>query len=511
MDREGALHYASPAFEHLFGRSSEGPVPSNLFDLVHPEDRDHVRSVLGDLADRAGGFVTFECRVAHADGDWRNVEMTSSNRLGDPDVEGIVINTRDVTERVRAANRLTFLALHDSLTELPNRTLLLDRLDHALSRAGRTGLPCAVLYLDLDHFKLINDSLGHAAGDRVLRAVADRLRDTVRQGDSVARLSGDEFVVLAEEIESLDAALEIAGRIHEVVSEPVQLPERRVSIGCSLGIALSGRHRPDALLQEADTALYRAKASGRGRWALYDAAMGSMARQRLETEDVIRTALEEQRLVAVFQPIVDLVTAVPVATEALARIRDRSGRLILPADFISVAEDSGQILTLGARILDHACAQQAAWVRRWGDGAPARVSVNLSARQLNSPALVTEVENALDRHDLSPHQLSLELTETALIDAGTSTQRNIEAVEAMGVALAIDDFGTGWSSLGYVRRFRVDTLKIDRSFVSELGQDPDATAVVRAVIGLGRSLGLRTVAEGVTTEDHARILREPGL
>lgn len=510
LDRNGTLRYASPAFEQLFGRSPDTDLPPNLFDLVHPGDRGRVRSVLADVAGQTGGFHTFECRVAAAGDEWRYVEMRSSNRLGDPAVGGIVINARDVTDRVRAADRLRFLALHDDLTELPNRKLLIDRLEGALARAARSGQPCAVLYLDLDHFKLINDSLGHAAGDRVLQVVADRLRDTLRQGDSVARLSGDEFVVLAEEVESLDAAVEIAGRIHEVVSKPVELPERRVTVGCSLGIALSDDHGPDALIQEADTALYRAKATGRGRWALYDAAMGSMARQRLDTEDVIRSALDQKRLVALFQPIVDLGSGAVVATEALARIRDPDGTLILPAEFISVAEESGLILRLGASILDQACAQQAAWGRLRRVPMPARVAVNLSPRQLNSPALVTEIEHALGRHALSPHQLCVELTETALIDAGAATQRNIEAVEAMGVALAIDDFGTGWSSLGYVRRFRVDTLKIDQSFVSELGTDADATAVVRAVIGLGKSLGLRTVAEGVASAEHARILRDLG-
>ncbi|MDQ6838560.1 MAG: bifunctional diguanylate cyclase/phosphodiesterase, partial [Actinomycetota bacterium] len=357
-------------------------------------------------------------------------------------------------------------------------------------------------------FKAINDTLGHAIGDQVLVTVAARLRKVIRPGDSVARFGGDEFVILTEGITSTDAVLDIADRIRKTITEPVHLEERTVTVGCSMGIALSEGHRPDALLQEADTAMYQAKAHGRNRWELYNAAMRTTARRRLDVEEHIRGALDHDRLVVHFQPIVDLITAQPAGTEALARIRTSAGTLINPKEFIAVAEESGLIVPLGVRVLELACAQQARWVRSWP--AATSVSVNLSARQLSSSGVVDRVAATLRGHSLRPGQLCLELTESVLIDAGASTRRSIDGLKALGVTLAIDDFGTGWSSLAYLRRFPIDTIKIDRSFVGGLGVDNDDTEVVRAVIGLGHALHLTTVAEGVETPRQAGLLRKLG-
>ena len=508
IDQSLRFTYASPAYHEVFGVDPAEVMGDHISERIHPDDIDHVTAALTALWSQPGAVTSFETRAVHVDGSGRTLEVTASNRLADPNVEGIVCNVRDVTERAEAAARLAHQAMHDTLTDLPNRALLLDRLDQALVRARMSGRPCAVLFLDLDHFKQINDTLGHGVGDQVLVTVANRLRKVIRPGDSVARFGGDEFVILAEGISAPGATLDMAERIRTIIAEPVHLAARTVTVGCSIGIALSDRHRPDAMLQEADTAMYQAKKHGRNRWEVYNAAMRSTARRRLDVEEHIRGALDHDRLVVLFQPIVDLVTAMPIGIEALARIRTVSGALINPTEFIAVAEDSGLIVRLGSRVLDIACAQQARWA---GNGAATTyMSVNLSARQLSSPRLVDQVESAMREHRIEPGGLCLELTESVLIDAGASTRRAIDDLKALGITLAIDDFGTGWSSLAYLRRFPIDIIKIDRTFVSGLDLDNDDTEVVRAVIGLGHALRLTTVAEGVETASQAAMLRQLG-
>jgi diguanylate cyclase (GGDEF)-like protein/PAS domain S-box-containing protein len=511
FDPDLRLVYASPAYQTAFGAGLDGELTDlRIKDSVHPEDLDRVQRTFWELVSRPGDLVTFECRVAHGDGTWRHLEVTATNRIEDPAVKGVVCNCQDITERVEAAARLSHLALHDSLTELPNRALLLDRLQQAIARAHRSGRPCAVLFLDLDHFKRVNDTLGHAAGDELLIEVANRLRQVTRANDSVARLGGDEFVVVSEELEDPSMAMELAERIRRAVSQPVHLSSRTLIVGCSVGIALSDCHSPEALLQEADTALYRAKEGGRDRAEMYDLAMRRQAQRRLDTEELLREAITNEGLVVVYQPIVRLNDRSVVGTEALVRLRQPAGGLLTPDHFISVAEDSGLIMPLGAAVLDLACAQQALWSAGATTRPPGHVSVNLSGRQLSSPALVAQVAAVLEARQLAAGQLCLELTESTLIDASPATLRTIEDLKGMGISLAIDDFGTGWSSLAYLRRFPIDTLKIDRSFVAGLGTDDDDTEVVRAVIGLGHALGKRTVAEGVETEGQAELLQQLG-
>ncbi len=507
-DAERVVVYASPAYESLTGRRVEEALGRDVSELVHPDDLERVQMVLRSLASAPGAVTRYSCRLHHADGGWRHVEVVATNRLHDAAVGGIVANARDVTERVEAANRLAHQAMHDSLTNLPNRALLLHRLSEALARAAASGQPCALLFVDLDRFKGINDSLGHAAGDRLLVAVAERFQRVIRPGDSVARLGGDEFVVLAESVTSPRVAVQIAERIRDSLRQPIQLGDRNLTVGCSVGIALSERHSADALLQEADTALFQAKERGRDRWELYDHATRTRARRRLTTESLIRTGLDSGGLLVLHQPIVDLSTGEVGSTEALARLQEPNGRILGAGEFISVAEDSELIVVLGAAILDLACAQQARWSAA-GAG-PAGVSVNLSARQLLSPSLVAHVAETLDNHGLRASQLCLEITESALIETGPIMGRSIDQLKAMGVSLAIDDFGTGWSSLTYLRRFPVDVVKIDHGFVSGLGVDEEDTEVVRAIIGLGHALGLTTVAEGVENALQESVLRRLG-
>ena len=511
-DAAGRINFASPACERLLGWHPDDLVGKTVLDWVHPEDRERVAAIHAELLTRPGGTSEYECRLVHRNGTWRHMEVIRTNHLNDPAIGGVVATKRDVTERVEAAERLQRQATHDSLTGLPNRALLLDRLETALARIERGGGQCAVLFLDIDRFKTINDSLGHAAGDRLLQIVGERLAAVVRPQDTVARLGGDEFVVLAEHIDSGPQAVELAERLRAAIAGPADLGKKVVSISCSVGIALSDHHGADALLQQADTALYRAKGRGRNRWEMYDQAMRIVARRRLDVEMELRRALDDHRVMVAYQPVVRLADRGLVGVEALVRLRGEDGRTVMPDEFIDAAEDSGLIVPLGTSVLEQACAQEAKWSNGHPDhsASPPSVAVNLSARQLAASDLADRVVEVLGQNHLEPGQLCLELTESALIDAGSSTRRTIESLSSMGIRLAIDDFGTGWSSLAYLRRFPIDIIKIDRSFVRGVGRDPNDTAVIKAVLSLGHALDLTLVAEGIETEEQARTLADMG-
>ena len=505
-DEDNRIIYASPAFRNLLGVPSDQVIGSDMTEMIHPDDLARViRESAGVRT--PGATVRLECRLRHVDGGWRHIELTATNRTDDPAVGGIVGNARDITERVQAAALLAHQATHDPLTDLPNRTLLLERLPRMLRVAMARHDSSAVLYVDLDHFKDINDSLGHTVGDEVLRAVGARLRAAMRPGDMVARLGGDEFVVVAC-ISEPSLAVEIAERLRSAVIQPIQLGTETVSVGCSVGVAISDGQAAEDMIQQADTALYRAKANGRNRHEIYDHKMRAAARRRLDVEKTIRASIDAGEVIVLFQPIVDLASGLTVGTEALCRLRDAEGRMVGPDEFIPVAEDTGLIVPLGEAVLYQACAQQAKWSAL--PVGPRRVAVNLSPRQLVSASLVETVQAALADNRLPATQLTLELTESALIDAGEAVRTNIARLKEMGVTFALDDFGTGWSSLAYLRRFPVDVLKIDRSFVSGLGVDDDDTEVVRAIISLGHALRLVTVAEGVETTEHQALLVELG-
>ncbi len=504
MEVDGVVRYASPAYATVYGESPAVRVGRPIFDRIHGDDRARVDGVLAELVAAPDKVITLDCRVVHPDGTVRHLEVTATNRLADPAVGGIVTNSRDVTERVETAERLAHEAMHDALTGLANRALLLDRISQALRRGERGGDRCALLFIDLDHFKRVNDSLGHAAGDHLLMSVADRLLGVMRPADTVARLGGDEFVVLAEHVADAGIASQIAERVRRALNEPIDLGGRVISVECSIGITLADGSPPDALLQQADTALYRAKAGGRGRWELYDQAMRRRAQKRIDTEEWLRRSLGTDRIVVHYQAIVALPTGERVGSEALVRMVDHHRRLVPPDEFIPVAEDTGLIVPLGLEVLRRACAQQ----RRWTDEgrSPSSISVNLSARQLRTPSLVHDVSEVLAATGVLPAALCLELTESALIDADAATCRALHDLTEMGVAVALDDFGTGMSSLAHLRRFPISGLKIDRSFVAGLGVDRDDTEVVRSIISLGRALGLGIVAEGVETLTQGRML-----
>jgi diguanylate cyclase (GGDEF)-like protein len=407
-----------------------------------------------------------------------------------------------------AEKELRYQAYHDALTKLPNRVLLIDRLTQALTRAQRRPVGNAIIFLDLDRFKRVNDSLGHPAGDRLIAAVAGRLQSALRPGDTVARLGGDEFVVLCEELDHHSDATDMARRMAHCLLEPFEIEGHRIEITASFGISfsLASTETPMDMLREADLAMYQAKERGRNRIEVFDQSMRSRADVRLATEEELRRAIERQDLTVHYQPMLRLDDGTVVGAEALVRWMDARQVLKLPADFIELAEETGLIIPLGMQVLTTACRQTAEWTRRHPEREPLSVSVNLSARQLEHPSLVEEVSNALAASGLRPDLLWLEITESVLVEESGLSLSTLHALKDVGVTLVVDDFGTGYSSLLYIKRFPVDVLKIDQSFVAGLGRQRADDTIVSTVIELAHAMNLTAVAEGVETAEQAERL-----
>jgi diguanylate cyclase (GGDEF)-like protein/PAS domain S-box-containing protein len=418
----------------------------------------------------------------------------------------------DAIERRAVEEEIRHQAVHDPLTGLPNRILFLDRLAHALAQSNRRRSKVGVLFLDIDHFKLINDSLGHSAGDDLLTAVAPRLKDTLRPGDTVARFGGDEFGVLIEDIADERDAIVVAENISAAFARPFVLNGVEHFVTASTGIALArdGSERPQALIRDADAAMYRAKDRGRGRYELFDQEMRARALERLQLENELRRAAEKDELLLHYQPVVSLASGEIVALEALVRWQHPGRGLMAPDDFIPVAEESGLIEAVGRWVLEEACRQTVEWQRRKPDAAPLGISVNLSARQVVQRDLPETVSTVLRHSGLDPASLTLEITETALVEESEGPTKTLEELRSMGVNIVIDDFGTGYSSLGYLMRFPLDSLKVDKSFVSGLGAHQESTAIVNAIVAMAKALSIDAVAEGVETQAQLTELRNLG-
>ena len=463
-----------------------------------------------EVADGTRASATNEYRFVRRDGQlsWGTLTVSRAAAGGATRLIAIV---QDVTDRKRLEAQLAHQAYHDPLTELANRSLFRDRVEHALARAARHCDRVAVLFLDLDDFKTVNDSLGHDEGDRLLRAVAARLLNATRGCDTVARLGGDEFAVLLENVNEDQEAAVVANRITSALAAPFQLQQKLMSVSASMGIARAAEgDGADELLRNADVAMYAAKARGKGRYTLFAPEMHTALLTRLSTEADLYEAVVRQEFRLLYQPIVDLAAGRMVGCEALVRWDHPQRGVVQPDAFIRLAEDTGLIIPLGRWVLREATREAASWPNQPTCSRPPYVTVNIAGKQLLHPDFVTDVANALRDAGLNASRLILEITEGTLLDNAEATTRRLQELKALGVRLAIDDFGTGYSSLSYLQRFPIDILKIDKSFVDGIVRGGNQAALARTIISLGDSLALRTVAEGIETDAQRTVLRDLG-
>ena len=507
VDANGTITYTSPALDRMWHHRSSDVLGTPFARLLHPDDVDRfTRSFSAALASDTIDGATFDGRIWSSAHDWRSFEALTANLLDDPSVNGVVLTCRDITERVALEAQLTHQAFHDPLTDLANRALFLDRVEHALDRLARRGRLVAVLFIDLDDFKTVNDGLGHSAGDTLLREVAYRLTSSLRPDDTAARLGGDEFAVLVEDAADRDTITAVAERLITAIQQPFAVDDTMLHIKSSIGIAIRDSAGPAHLLiRDADLAMYEAKTNGKDGVAWFDPAMRAQAVDRLQLRNDLATALAHDELFLVYQPIVDLANGHIVGAEALVRWRHPTRGVIAPSEFVPIAEQSGMITEIGDWVLRTATMEATRWHRATAERP--NISVNVSAVQLRDPAIVTRVRDALDQSGLPAGYLTLELTESTLMDDVERTRAVLHDLKDLGATIAIDDFGTGYSSLAYLRQFPVDVLKIDRSFVSELSAHIASRSLAQDIISLARALDLTSVAEGIETPEQLARLR----
>jgi len=497
------------AAEQLLGWTATEMLGQPITGVWLPEQR-RVDEAMFERAFDGEVITDFETVRLHRDGTPVPVALTWSPIKDDCGrVTGVAAMARDITQRKQLEEQLVRQALHDSLTELPNRALFGDRLQHALARGRRPGTTVAVLLIDLDGFRDVNDSLGHDAGDELLRVAGRRLHGAARAGDTVARLGGDEFGVLLEDTDAT-SAVRMAEVLLEALVPPVTLRGRDLTSTASIGIAVAAGDDADTLLRNADMAMYAAKRQGRARSAIFEPAMHATMVERLDLAADLGRAVQQNHLHVCYQPEIHLRSGRIVGLEALVRWRHPTRGEVPPGEFIPLAEETGMILPIGRWVLREACRQAKVWQQRWPATPPLAIAVNLSARQLQHPGIVDEVDAALAAVDLDPHSLVLEITETAVMEQLDTAITILTELRRLGVRLALDDFGTGYSSLSYLQRLPVDVLKLDRAFVSGVAGSTEESALARAIVKLGQTLGLETVAEGVETAEQLAALRELG-
>ena len=509
IDAAGHTTYVNNRMAEMLGYHVDEMLGRPLFDFFDAEGRRIAAESLG--RQRAGTNERFDFRILRLDGTALWTLVSTAPIWGeDGHHAGTLAIVTDITDRKEAENNLAHSATHDDLTGLPNRVLLLDRLEVALARCSRVDGKLAVLFCDLDHFKFINDSLGHAAGDEVLEAVAERFVSAVRPSDTVARIGGDEFVMCCQDLTDDDAAEVVAARVARTLTKPVVIDGREIFVTVSIGIRLAKSSNESAgdLLRDADAAMYQAKEAGRDCCSVFDQTLRTRAERRLEIESGLHRALARGEFRVHYQPTIHLHDGSTAGVEAVVRWQHPERGLRPPADFIGIAEETGLIVPIGIWVLDQACQQLHSW-NELGSG-PLTMAVNLSSRQLRSPDLVDQVAEILARSGICPAHLSLEITESALIQDATAAEAILSSLKALGLRLAIDDFGTGYSSLSYLRRFPIDILKIDQSFVAQLGTDAESTAIVTSVVHLAKALSLEVVAEGVETREQLTQLEQLG-
>jgi len=506
VDAEGRVVYQSPAIARVLGYETTVKPGTAVTDLLDPADAPRMALALRRAREEPSAGRAAECRWRHADGSYRWLETVCNNLLSDPHVGGVVLNSRDVTERRQLSEQLRQRAFHDPLTGLANRARLEERLSRMLERENGT---VALLFVDLDNFKMVNDSLGHAAGDRFLTEIARRLSSCVRLGDTVARMGGDEFALLLAGIDASLRAPRIAERILDALKPPIELDQRAIIPGASIGITI-GRAGQDVqeVLRDADLALYDAKHQGKGQAQLYRPAMHSAALQRLELEGDLRAALQREELTLYYQPLYRLTDGGLAGYEALIRWQHPERGLLLPDRFIDLAEQTGLIVPLTRWALRTACDQAAAWQRQ--AGRPLEVGVNLSFINLQDEAIVADVEAALESSSLSPVELVLEITESTVMRDHERSCRILRRLKELGVRLALDDFGTGYSSLSRLSALPFDALKIPRPFIERIATNDSEFALTQGIVDLGHRLNLNIVAEGIETQPQLARVRAIG-
>jgi len=530
VDSEGHRLYNSPAYEKVLGYSPEELKATSSLEQIHPDDRPRVLEA-AQKARQTGRGERVEYRIRHKNGSWRVLESTASaiqNARGE--TEKLVIVNRDITDRKRAEEMLVHNAFHDGLTNLPNRALFLDRLQHALTLSKKhTNYKFAVLLIDIDEFKIVNDSLGHSAGDDLLIAISQRLTESVRRADTVsrprtvgmaervatddslARLGGDEFTVLLDDIRDPIEAVRVSERIQAELASPFVVNGQEVVVSASVGIAssLTAHTQAEDLLRDADMAMYRAKRAGRAQIEVFDTGMHASAVKRLRLETDLRRALEQGEFRVYYQPIVSLATGKIAGFEALTRWQ-RPECVISPADFVPVAEETGLIIAMNRQLLREACQHVQTWQAQFPSSPPLYLSVNVTPREFAQQDLADEMKKILTETGFDPGNLHVEIVETIAMGDAEQSGQALGRLKALGAHLSIDDFGTGYSSLSRLRRIPVDTLKIDRAFIMNMDSDPENREIVRTIVMLAHNLGLKVVAEGAETEEHVNQLKQFG-
>ena len=528
VDTNGHRLYNSPAYQRILGYSPEELAGTPATHQIHPDDCARVLEA-AEKARLTGTGERLEYRIRHKDGSWRVLESTASAIRGPKgESEGLVVVNRDITDRKRAEDLLVHNAFHDGLTDLPNRALFLDRLGRAIAVARRhADFKFAVLFIDIDGFKVFNDSLGHATGDALLIQIAQRLSACLRRADTIsrarfdnspelpasentlARPGGDEFVVLAEELGNPSDAIRVAERIQEKLAVPFSLGSHKVGVTASIGIVFKGHignEAPEELLRDAEIAMYRAKHSGKARCEVFDNAMHAGARKRLQLETDMRKALELGEFVVYYQPIVSLRNNQIVGFEALTRWQRPQG-IVMPGEFIAVADETGVIVSINQQLMLDSFRQLRRWQELFPSDPPLTMSVNISPKQFQQAGLSAQIGQILQQSGVDPNCVNLEITETIAMADAQRSAAVLQELKALGVHLEIDDFGTGYSSLSRLQRFPVDTLKIDRAFISRMDSDLETHEIVRTIVMLAQNLGLKVVAEGVETEEQLDMMK----
>ncbi len=510
LSRDAVILYQSPSVKHLLGYAPEEMIGKCQFDLVHREDVARLRTAFDELLESGQMARPVEFRVRSRDGGWRMLESIGKDCLKDPAVQGVIVNTRDVSERRAIQEHIQHLAFHDALTGLPNRSLIQDRISQAVTRAERGQHKLAVMFIDIDNFKNINDTLGHDAGDDLLREVARRLHDSVRGHDTIARQGGDEFIVLLDQLEGHQGATRVAQKILDAMRLAFFVGGTDQHVSGSIGISIYPEDGTDAstLLKNADTAMFHGKALGKNTYQFFTGQMNIAVKRRAVMESNLRAAVRDENFSLVYQPQIDLVSGEIVALEALVRWQSEDSGTMMPGEFIPLAEETGLINELGEWVLREACRQNRAWQE--AGLLPRRIAVNLSAKQLNDKGFVKMLVGILRETQMDPTQLELEITESQVMRQGEGSVMLLNELAEMGIHLSVDDFGTGYSSLTYLKRLPIGKLKIDQSFIRDITVDPNDTAIVVAIISMAKSLDLDVIAEGIETAGQLTLLRAKG-